>query len=101
EPDERPVLIDFGAGDYAGADTLTETPLPPGTPQLRSPEAVCFWLAHVQGPRARYAYSPADELYALGVCLYRAMTGHYPFPAVDLKLVVYLDIVNRVPGAAL
>lgn len=99
EPDERPVLIDFGAGDYAGADTLTDTPLPPGTTQLRSPEAACFWLAHVQGPRARYAYSPADELYALGVCLYRAMTGHYPFPSVDLKLVVYLDIVHRVPVA--
>lgn len=99
EPDERPMLIDFGAGDYAGADTITETPLPPGTTHLRSPEAACFWLAHVQGPRAHYAYSPADELYALGVCLYRAMTGHYPFPSVDLKLVVYLDIVHRVPAA--
>jgi serine/threonine protein kinase len=99
EPDERPVLIDFGTGDYAGAETLTETPLPPGTTHLRSPEAACFWLAHVQGPRARYAYSPADELYALGACLYRAMTGHHPFPPVDLKLVVYLDIVHRVPAA--
>jgi serine/threonine-protein kinase len=100
EPDLRPVLVDFGAGDYAGAGTLTETPLPPGTAHLRSPEAACFWLAHGQEPRARYTYGPADELYALGVCLYRALTGHYPFPdTTDLKPALYLDIANRVPAA--
>jgi serine/threonine-protein kinase len=100
ESDGRPVLVDFGVGDYTGAGTLTETPLPPGTAHLRSPEAACFWLAHGQEPRARYRYGPADELYALGVCLYRALTGHYPFSeTADLKSVLYLDIAHRVPAA--
>ena len=100
DSDARPVLVDFGVGDYTGAGTLTETPLPPGTAHLRSPEAACFWLAHGQDPRARYRYAPADELYALGVCLYRAMTGHYPFPeTAEMKFVLYQDIAYRVPAA--
>jgi serine/threonine-protein kinase len=98
EVDMRPVLVDFGVGDYEGADTLTETPLPPGTAHLRSPEAACFWLAHGDKPRARYQYRPSDELYALGVCLYRATTGHYPFPSgADVKQLLYMDIAYRVP----
>jgi serine/threonine-protein kinase len=100
ESNERPVLVDFGVGDYEGAGTLTETPLPPGTAHLRSPEAACFWLARGDKPRERYAYGPADELYALGVCLYRALTGHYPFPAgAEVKTLLYLDIAHRVPAA--
>ncbi|HZI02718.1 MAG TPA: protein kinase, partial [Archangium sp.] len=50
ETDTRPVLVDFGSGDYEGAGTLTETPLPPGTAHLRSPEAACFWLAREDNP---------------------------------------------------
>jgi serine/threonine-protein kinase len=99
ETDTRPVLVDFGSGDYEGAGTLTETPLPPGTAHLRSPEAACFWLAREDNPRARYTYGPADELYALGVCLYRALTGHYPFPPGDMKFMLYLDIAHREPVA--
>ncbi len=99
ETDTRPVLVDFGAGDYEGAGTLTETPLPPGTAHLRSPEAACFWLARDDNPRARYRYGPADDLYALGVCLYRALTGHYPFPPSDVKPLLYLDIAHREPVA--
>ncbi|HEX5750738.1 MAG TPA: serine/threonine-protein kinase [Archangium sp.] len=99
ETDMRPVLVDFGSGDYEGAGTLTETPLPPGTAHLRSPEAACFWLAREDNPRARYTYGPADELYALGVCLYRALTGHYPFPPGDMKFMLYLDIAHREPVA--
>ncbi|MCY1081667.1 serine/threonine protein kinase [Archangium lansingense] len=99
ETDTRPMLVDFGSGDYEGAGTLTETPLPPGTAHLRSPEAACFWLARENNPRARYHYGPADELYALGVCLYRALTGHYPFPPVELKFMLYLDVAYREPVA--
>ena len=35
----RPVLLDFGAGDFLGASTLTREVLPPGTPYYRSPES--------------------------------------------------------------
>ncbi|RKH67576.1 serine/threonine-protein kinase [Corallococcus aberystwythensis] len=80
EPDGEPVLIDFGIGDYAGAATITQQPVPPGTPHLRSPESVRFHQENHGRPGARYAYQPTDDLYALGVSLYRAVTGHFPFP---------------------
>jgi serine/threonine-protein kinase len=99
ETDGRPMLIDFGVAHYEGATPLTDKPLAPGTAHLRSPEAACFWLAHGEHSKARYRYGPADELYALGVCLYRALTGHDPFPPTDLRQMLYLDIAYRVPAA--
>jgi serine/threonine-protein kinase len=80
ETDGEPVLVDFGVGHYAGAAPLTPTPLPPGTLHLRSPEAMRFWLERGRDVGARYEAGPADDLYALGVSLYRAVTGHYPVP---------------------
>lgn len=97
EPGHAPVLIDFGAGDQMGATTLTTTTLPPGTLHLRSPEAIRFQQLHWRQPELRYPYSEADDLYALGVCLYRAATGHLPFSpelAPDLLTVV---ITTRPP----
>lgn len=79
EPDGAPVLVDFGIGLYEGADPLTPTPLPPGTPHLRSPEAMRFWMRRGQHSGEPYQVGAADDVYALGVSLYRAVTGHYPF----------------------
>ncbi len=39
---ERPVLIDFGVGTYAGAPVMTPFGLPPGTYEFRAPEASLF-----------------------------------------------------------
>jgi eukaryotic-like serine/threonine-protein kinase len=81
EPDGAPMLLDFGVGWYEGASTLTSTPIPPGTLHLRSPESLCFNQVHYgKHSGTRYRGTRADDLYALGVCLYRAVTGHYPFP---------------------
>ncbi|MCY1073744.1 serine/threonine protein kinase [Archangium lansingense] len=79
ELDGEPVLVDFGIGSYEGAEPLTPAPLPPGTPHLRSPEAMRFWLERGKQAGEPYKVGAADDLYALGVSLYRAATGHYPF----------------------
>ncbi|ATB38649.1 hypothetical protein CYFUS_004084 [Cystobacter fuscus] len=79
ESDGQPVLLDFGAGWYEGAPPLTTGPLPPTTLYLLSPEAVRFLWHSPERPGSHYTFQPTDDLYALGVCLYRATTGHYPF----------------------
>lgn len=99
EPDGEPVVIDFGIGDYAGAATITEQTVPPGTLLLRSPESVRFHREHHGRPGARYEYRPTDDLYALGVSLYRVVTGHYPFPPHLPPDMLYLAIEGRRPPA--
>jgi hypothetical protein len=81
--DGEPILVDLGAGHYEEATRLTSAALPPGTLHLRSPEALTFWLGYDEHSRKRYRPTRADDLYALGMCLYRTLTGHYP---VSLKL---------------
>jgi hypothetical protein len=73
-------LLDFGAGDYRGAVTLTTSPLPPGTLAYRSPEAWAYQRAFHSHPSAHYAGTPCDDLFALGVAAYRLVTGEYPPP---------------------
>ncbi|MFL5354481.1 serine/threonine protein kinase [Archangium sp.] len=99
EPDGEPVLVDFGIGTYAGAASLTPAPLPPGTTHLRSPEAMRFWVERGKLPGASYEAGAADDLYALGVSLYRAVTGHYPFPPELLGDLLPLAIAQNRPHA--
>jgi hypothetical protein len=76
--DGRVFLTDFGSANYVGASRLTPQAWPPGTPAYRSPEASRF-IERV-GPEAtvRYAATPADDLFALGVTAYRLVTDEYP-----------------------
>jgi serine/threonine-protein kinase len=82
EADARPVLVDLGVGDYAGAPRLTQGVLPPGTPRYRSPEALAF-RRQAQEDTARYAATPADDVYALGVVFYWVLCARYPFEGAD------------------
>ncbi|QRN98630.1 serine/threonine protein kinase [Archangium violaceum] len=97
ERDDQPVLLDFGVGDHEGAATLTGAGLPPGTAHYRSPEAVRFLLAE-QG-QARYCFTLADELYALGVILYRLLTDEYPFSPALPRPLLYERIEQTQPSA--
>ncbi|HZH78732.1 MAG TPA: serine/threonine-protein kinase [Archangium sp.] len=99
ESDEQPVLLDFGVGDYDGASTLTETVLPPGTAHYRSAEAVRFLLETPERSGARYRFTLADELYALGVLLYRLLTDEYPFSPELPRDLLYERILEVEPPA--
>ncbi|MDY7227749.1 serine/threonine-protein kinase [Hyalangium rubrum] len=86
--DDRARLLDFGAGDFQGAPTLTREVLPPGTPRYRSPEAQRFQWLYWRQRGAHYEPGPADDVYALGVTAYRLVTGSYPPPGVDPEAAV-------------
>jgi hypothetical protein len=80
----RAVLMDFGAGTYAGAAPLTKHALPPGTDDYRSPEAWEYALQRPRDAKETYAAKPADDVFALGVCAYRLVTGWY-LPPVEVR----------------
>lgn len=99
ESDGEPILIDLGVGYVSGADTLTMSVLPPATPYLLSPEAVAFLRTHDEQDGERYQTKPTDELHALGVLLYRVVTGQYPYnPDLPLDL-LYSAIESAAPTA--
>lgn len=94
--DGEAVLVDFGAGGYEGAPGLTLFVLPPGTPQYRSPEAWRFLEVNAGKPGAKYIPTPADDLYALGIVLYRLLTDAAPYVAGNDQELIEA-IVSRVP----
>ena len=99
DSDGEPILLDFGVGRYAGADTVTTAVLPPATLHLLSPEAVRFFLQHANRPGARYEVTATDDLHALGVCLYRLVTGHWPYPPELPPDLLYMQIEAVEPCA--
>ncbi|MCY1033223.1 serine/threonine-protein kinase [Corallococcus sp. BB11-1] len=76
---ERAVLVDYGIGDYKGAPGVTQSMLPPGTMEYRPPEAWRFMRKHLGQAGARYVSAPSDDMWALGVVLYRLLTARWPF----------------------
>ncbi|SEK50386.1 Serine/threonine protein kinase [Stigmatella aurantiaca] len=76
--DDRPVLTDFGSGDYQGSERLTWRSMPPLTRAYRSPEASRFAFRFIHEPESHYVARPSDDVFSLGVTAYRLLTGLYP-----------------------
>jgi serine/threonine protein kinase len=76
-------LMDFGSGTWAGAPLLTDGPLPPGTRPYRSSEALRFQWEFRNAEDAHYEATPADDVYALGVAMYRVATRVHPPPGTE------------------
>jgi predicted Ser/Thr protein kinase len=96
-PEGRAFLIDFGAGKFRGARPLTQGVLAPGTPQYRSPQAQRFQWAYRYQHGISYEHTEADDVYALGVAAYRAVTGTYPPPGFDLARAVEPTLPPQAP----
>jgi len=65
----RVVIIDFGVAKALGRDKMTKTGAAVGTYEYMSPE-------QVQGEEV----SPASDIYAAGIVLYKMLSGIVPFP---------------------
>jgi len=76
-PEGRAVLLDWGSGWFADARPLTDTTAPPGTTPYRPPEQRLFSWHFRKDLGARWQALPTDDLYSLGVALYRCVTGLY------------------------
>jgi serine/threonine-protein kinase len=68
--DGRARVADFGLATAAGLERLTRTGATVGTPFTMAPEQVAG---------ERQSYGPHTDVWALGVLLYRALTGDHPF----------------------
>lgn len=104
EREGRALLTDFGSGTWRGAPPITESLMPPNTPEYRSPEALRFLWKNSRKKEARYEAGPADDVYALGVSVYRLVTRVYPPPGTapeEFKSQLQEPAERRLPARAL
>ncbi len=84
--DGTPKLVDFGvAKQLALNDGLTETGKPIGTPEYMAPEQAA----------GKKDFGPGVDIYAIGVILYKLLTGRVPFDGDTLYDVLHQIITTE------
>jgi serine/threonine-protein kinase len=85
-PGRTAVLTDFGIAQSGAASVKTKSGPLLGTPEFMSPEQA-----------AGKPVGPGTDFYSLGVVLYHALSGHYPFqgesPITTIQKILYEDPV--------
>ncbi len=86
----RPVLVDFGIardGSVSG-NALTLTGVLVGTPSYMSPEHALS---------APGSASPPSDVFSLGVVLFRALTGRFPFTQENVQMLLMAIFEDEAP----
>lgn len=98
QDDGTPVIIDFGIARQRHSYTLTGIATLIGTADHQSPEFCRFLLDGSAAKGDRYVYKPTDDLHALGVMAYQALTGRPAFLCDDdNEYALMQDIARTLP----
>ena len=83
---EDAFLGDFGLAKIIGVDLNTDSGLGPGTPSYMAPEQI-----------ENRNITPAVDIYALGMILYKMLTGRLPFDDDSLMSVIFRKATEAAP----
>jgi serine/threonine-protein kinase len=96
--DGEPVLIDFGVSRHSSVGALTVSGAMVGTPTHMSPEQCRYILSGKGSGDERYAFTPSDDLYAVGFVLHELLAGGPPFAFQDgNEWTLAQEIAGKVP----